>query len=66
MPEIELPEDRLLEPLPESDFTGLPESDFTGLPPGAEFIRNPSGAEENWLPDSEILWLPETGRFQMP
>jgi tetratricopeptide (TPR) repeat protein len=66
LPEIELPEDRLLEPLPESDFTGLPESDFTGLPPEAEFIRDPSGAEENWLPDSEILWLPETGRFQMP
>jgi uncharacterized small protein (DUF1192 family) len=66
LPEIELPEDRLLEPLPESDFTGLPESDFTGLPPEAEFIRDMSGAEENWLPDSEILWLPETGRFQMP
>ena len=66
LPEIELPEDRVLEPLPESDFTGLPESDFTGLPPDAEFIRDMSGAEENWLPDSEILWLPETGRFQMP
>jgi tetratricopeptide (TPR) repeat protein len=66
LPEIELPEDRVLESLPESDFTGLPESDFTGLPPEAEFIRDMSGAEENWLPDSEILWLPETGRFQMP
>jgi len=66
LPEIELPDDRVTEPLPESDFTGLPESDFTGLPPEAEFIRDPSGAEENWLPDSEILWLPETGRFQMP
>lgn len=66
LPEIELPEARVTEPLPESDFAGLPESDFTGLPPEAEFIRDPSGAEENWLPDSEILWLPETGRFQMP
>jgi hypothetical protein len=66
LPEIELPEDRVLEPLPESDFTGLPESDFTGLPPEAEFISDMSGAEESWLPDSEILWLPETGRFQMP
>jgi hypothetical protein len=66
LPEIELPEDRVLEPLPESDFTGLPESDFSGLPPEAEFIRDMSGAEEDWLPDSEILWLPETGRFQMP
>ena len=66
LPEIELPGDRVLEPLPESDFTGLPESDFTGLPPEAEFISDMSGAEENWLPDSEILWLPETGRFQMP
>ena len=66
LPEIELPAARVTEPLPESDFTGLPESDFAGLPPEAEFIRDPSGAEENWLPDSEILWLPETGRFQMP
>jgi tetratricopeptide (TPR) repeat protein len=66
LPEIELPDGQAVEPLPESDFTGLPESDFTGLPPEAEFIRDLSGAEENWLPDSDILWLPETGRFQMP
>ena len=66
LPEIELPADQGLESLPESDFTGLPESDFSGLPEGSEFIVDMSGAEENWLPDSEILWLPETGRFQMP
>lgn len=66
LPEIELPGARTLKPLPESDFTGLPESDFSGLPPDAVFISDMSGAEENWLPDSEILWLPETGRFQMP
>ncbi|MDX2456043.1 MAG: tetratricopeptide repeat protein [Gammaproteobacteria bacterium] len=66
LPEIELPADRQLEPLPESDFTGLPDSDFSGLPPESEYIKDLSGAEDNWLPDSEIVWLPETGRFQMP
>ena len=66
LPEIELPGDRLLKPLPESDFTGLPESDFSGLPPEAEFINDLSGSEVTGLPESEILWLPETGRFQMP
>lgn len=66
LPEIELPAERALEPLPESDFTGLPESEFFGLPPEPEYIKGLEGAEDNWLPDSEIVWLPETGRFQMP
>ena len=66
LPEIELPADRQLQSLPESDFTGLPDSDFSGLPQEPEYIKDMSGAEENWLPDSEIVWLPETGRFQIP
>jgi tetratricopeptide (TPR) repeat protein len=66
LPEIELPEDRVLKPLPESDFTGLPDSDFSGLPPESEYIKDVSAAEDNWLPDSEIVWLPETGRFRIP
>jgi tetratricopeptide (TPR) repeat protein len=66
LPEIELPAERDLKPLPNPEFTGLPESDFTGLPPDSEFIRDLPGAEMVALPESEILWLPETGRFQMP
>ena len=66
LPEIELPADRTLKPLPESEFTGLPEPDFTGLPPESEFINDLLGSEVTWLPESGILWLPETGRFQMP
>jgi len=66
LPEIELPADRTLKPLPESEFTGLPESDFSGLPPESEFIRDLSAEEVTWLPESEILWLPESGKFQLP
>ena len=66
LPEIELPADRALKPLPDPEFSGLPESGFSGLPPEPVYIKDMSGAEENWLPDSEIVWLPETGRFQMP
>ena len=66
LPEVDLPADRTVKPLPEPDFRGLPESGFSGLPPEPEYIKDMSGAEENWLPDSEIVWLPETGRFQMP
>jgi tetratricopeptide (TPR) repeat protein len=66
LPEIELPADRLLKPLPEPEFTGLPESDFAGLPPDSEFLSDLPGPEETGLPESEILWLPETGRFRMP
>ena len=66
LPEIELPADRALKPLPESEFTGLPESDFTGLPPESEFIRDLSGGEVTWLPESEVLWLPESGKFRLP
>jgi len=66
LPEIELPADRAVKPLPDPEFSGLPESGFSGLPPEPVYIRDMSGAEENWLPDSEIVWLPETGRFQMP
>jgi tetratricopeptide (TPR) repeat protein len=66
LPEIELPVDRTVKSLPEPEFSGLPESGFSGLPPDPVYIMDMSGAEENWLPDSEIVWLPETGRFQMP
>jgi tetratricopeptide (TPR) repeat protein len=66
LPEIELPADRALKPLPEPEFTGLPESDFFGLPPESEFLSDLPGAEVTGLPESEILWLPETGKFRMP
>ena len=66
LPEIELPAEQAVKSLPDPEFSGLPESGFSGLPPDPVYIKDMSGAEENWLPDSEIVWLPETGRFQMP
>lgn len=66
LPEIELPDERALKPLPEPDFMGLPESDFSGLPPDSEYISELQGPVAIGLPVSEILWLPETGRFRMP
>jgi tetratricopeptide (TPR) repeat protein len=66
LPEVELPADRALEPLPNPEFTGLPESDFSGLPPASEFVADLPGPDISGLPESEILWLPETGRFRMP
>jgi len=66
LPEVDLPADRVLEPLPNPEFTGLPESDFSGLPPASEFIADLPGPDSSGLPESEILWLPETGRFHLP
>jgi hypothetical protein len=66
LPEVELPADRALEPLPNPEFTGLPESDFSGLPAASEFIADLPGPDISGLPESEIRWLPETGRFHMP
>jgi len=66
LPEVDLPADRELKPLPDPEFTGLPESDFSGLPPASEFIGDLPGPDTSGLPVSEILWLPETGRFRMP
>ena len=66
LPEIELPAERAVKPLPESEFMGLPESDFTGLPPASEFIRDPPSSEVTGLPETEILWLPKSGRFRRP
>ncbi len=66
LPEIELPDERALEALPEPEFAGLPESDFSGLPAASEFLADLPGPDMSGLPESEILWLPETGRFRMP
>lgn len=66
LPEVDLPAGRVLEPLPDPEFTGLPESDFSGLPPASEFRGDLPGPDMSGLPESEILWLPETGRFRMP
>lgn len=65
LPEIESPADRVLKPLPESEFIGLPESDFSGLPAEPELIALPD-SEAIGLPESEVIWLPESGRFHMP
>jgi tetratricopeptide (TPR) repeat protein len=66
LPEVESPADRVLKPLPETEFIGLPESDFSGLPPAPEFTAALPDSEVIGLPESEIRWLPETGRFRMP
>jgi hypothetical protein len=65
LPEIELPEGSV-QPLPESEFTGLPESEFTGLPEAPEPRALLQGGENIGLPVSQIAWLPETGRLQLP
>ncbi len=66
LPEIELPEGSVLEGLPESGFAGLPEPEFTGLPGEPEPTALLQGPEDIGLPGSQIVWLPEAGRFQMP
>ncbi len=66
LPEIELPADRALKPLPNPEFKGLPESDFSGLPPASEFIRDAPSSEITGLPETEILWLPKSGEFRRP
>jgi hypothetical protein len=66
LPEIELPEGSALEPLPQSEFTGLPVSEFTGLPEEPEPTALLQGPDDIGLPEFQIVWLPETGRFQLP
>lgn len=66
LPEIDLPADRVLDPRPEPQFRGLPEPDYSGLPAGPEFLGLPSGPVDIGLPQSDIAWLPETGRFRLP
>lgn len=66
LPEVELPDDRDLKPLPDSEFIGLPESDFSGLPPESPYRTDLETPEVIALPESPVIWLPETGRFRMP
>jgi hypothetical protein len=65
LPEINLPPDDG-DRLPESEFSGLPEPDFTGLPAAAELHGLPPEPVDIGLPQSELAWLPETGRFRFP
>jgi tetratricopeptide (TPR) repeat protein len=66
LPEIELPEGSVPEPLPQSEFAGLPEPEFTGLPEEPEPTALLQGPEDIGLPGLQIVWLPEAGRFQLP
>lgn len=66
LPEIDLPDDSVPEGLPESGFAGLPEPEFSGLPEEPEPTVLLQGPEDIGLPGSQIVWLPEAGRFQMP
>lgn len=66
LPEVELPDDRDLKPLPNPEFIGLPESDFSGLPAESPYRTDLDIPEVIALPESPIIWLPETGRFRMP
>ena len=65
LPEIDLPTDSG-DRLPMPEFTGLPEPDFAGLPAGAEFHSMPPESVDIGLPQSELAWPPETGRFSLP
>jgi tetratricopeptide (TPR) repeat protein len=66
LPEIELPEGSARKPLPQSEFGGLPEPEFSGLPEEPEFTALLEGQQDIRLPVSQVVWLPETGRLQLP
>jgi tetratricopeptide (TPR) repeat protein len=66
LPEIDLPDSSVLKPLPQSEFSGLPESEFSGLPGEPEPRALLAGPQDIALPVSRVVWLPETGRLQLP
>jgi hypothetical protein len=66
LPEIDLPDASALKPLPQSEFSGLPEPEFTGLPGEPEPTALLAGPQDIALPVSQVVWLPETGRLQLP
>jgi hypothetical protein len=55
LPEIELPSQRTLKPFPERELPSRPAI--------SNYIREPPSPEITGLPDSEILWLPNSGEF---
>ena len=55
LPEIELPSQRTLKPFPERELPSRPTI--------SNYIREPPSPEITGLPDSEILWLPNSGEF---
>jgi tetratricopeptide (TPR) repeat protein len=63
-PELELPPERQVEPLPKSEFLGLPDVEVARLP-GSEVIWLPDSGEAR-LPNSEVVWLPDSGEMRFP
>jgi tetratricopeptide (TPR) repeat protein len=66
LPEVDLPADREREALPQPGHIGLPDPGFADLPAEPEYRTDLQIPEVAGLPESEIRWLPETGRFRMP
>jgi len=66
LPEIELPDGSARKPLPQSEFSGLPEPEFTGLPEEPEFTALLEGPQDIRLPVSQVVWLPESSRLELP
>jgi tetratricopeptide (TPR) repeat protein len=66
LPEIELPDSSAVKPLPQSEFSGLPEPNFSGLPEEPELRALLEVPQDIGLPVSQVSWLPETGRLQLP
>jgi hypothetical protein len=55
LPEIESPAYGPLKPFPERHLPSLP--------PVSGYIKNPPGSAVSVFPESEILWLPNSGKF---
>lgn len=55
LPEVESPSQRTLKPFPERELPSRPAI--------SNYIREPPSPEITGLPESEILWLPNSGEF---
>jgi tetratricopeptide (TPR) repeat protein len=63
LPELESPPRRAVKPLPGAGSGNLVRPVFRGLPQNAEWIKEPPDGEIFGIPDSEIIWLPQSGAF---
>jgi len=64
LPEVELPPERAVKPLPRSEVKSFPQSEVIAFPK-SEVISLPK-SEIIWLPKSEWIRLPDTGRLRFP